>query len=57
MIRVLVAIGGTAIVFAAALIGGELFGAWEPAKRRKVRTVSGQVPIVLAASWRGQPSL
>jgi hypothetical protein len=33
MLRVLVAIGGTAIVFAAALIiGGELFGAWAPAK-------------------------
>jgi len=33
MIRVLVAVGGTALVFAAALIiGGELFGAWEPAK-------------------------
>jgi hypothetical protein len=33
MIRILAAVGGTAIVFAAALIiGGELFGAWEQAK-------------------------
>jgi hypothetical protein len=33
MIRVLAAVGGTALVFAAALIiGGELFGAWEQAK-------------------------